>query len=105
MNLSLFQCTLFILFIVFIFDLYRENYKAYKDQTISLTDNKENTENENIYDQHNKVSYILESPYIMDLKSNTKVLEFLNGCAFQKSITSLESRKACLLRHSFIDLY
>jgi hypothetical protein len=80
MNLSLFQCTLFILFIVFIFDLFRENYKAYNDQAISLTDNKEITENENIYNQHNKVSFILESPYIIDLKSNTKVLEFLNGC-------------------------
>jgi hypothetical protein len=65
---------------MFIFDLYRENYKAYNDQAISLTDNKEITENENIYNQHNKVSYILESPYIIDLKSNTKVLEFLNGC-------------------------
>jgi hypothetical protein len=85
MTSYLFKFTLFVLFVVCILDVYRQNYKKYNENTVSITDNNQISKEENIYNQHNKVSYILKSPYIVDLTSNQQVLEFLNN----SSITSL----------------
>jgi hypothetical protein len=70
--------TFVILFIVCILDFYRENIRAYNESAISIRDN---TDHHNNYaSENNKLSIILKSPYIQDLKSNIKVLDFLNKC-------------------------